>query len=250
MWIVLAAALIAAADLSADARRAKVDVTDRQTRVVPMPPGKTLAIDVTIGNVRIDGWDRSDVEIVIERRVPEAAEFARLLASIEDTPSRVTVRALQADNGSEPALRADVSVRVPRQAVIERVEVLEGRIAVGGFSGRLTAAIRRGPIEGKDVSGTLRLESEIGAISLTNARLSPGGLLRLRTFNGNVTLLLAERPADARIMALALNGQITSDIPLTRRETWGPRWAETTLGKGEPVISIDVVTGTVEIKSP
>jgi hypothetical protein len=51
-------------------------------------------------------------------------------------------------------------------------------------------------------------------------------------------------------MALALNGAITSDIPLTVRDTWGPRWAETTIGKGQPVISLDVVTGTVEIRSP
>jgi DUF4097 and DUF4098 domain-containing protein YvlB len=240
VWIVLAAALIAAA----------VDVTDRQTRVVPMPPGKTLSIEVTIGDVRIDGWDRPDVEIVVERRVPAAPQMSRLPLVIEDTASRVRVRALQTDNTTEPALRADVSVRVPRQAVIERVEVLEGRIAVNAFNGRLTAAIRRGPIEGRDVSGTLRLEAEIGAVVLTNARLSANGLLRLRTFNGDVRLSLAERPVDARIMALALNGQIKSDIPLNRRETWGPRWAETTLGKGEPVISIDVVTGTVEIKSP
>jgi hypothetical protein len=74
--------------------------------------------------------------------------------------------------------------------------------------------------------------------------------LRLRAFNGDVRLSLAARPTDARIMALALNGSVHSDIPLNRRETWGPRWAEATLGKGEPVISIDVVTGLIEIKSP
>jgi DUF4097 and DUF4098 domain-containing protein YvlB len=261
VWLVLAAVLIAAADssavvpsaavdLSTAARTAKVDVTDRQVKVVAMPPGKTLSIDITIGNVRIDGWDKPELEIVIERRAPAAAQFARLPLAIEDTPARVTVRALQTDDTTEPALRADISVRVPRQAVIERVDVLEGRIAIDGFGGRLTASIRRGPIEGKDVSGTLRLETEIGAVVLTNARLSPTGLLRLKTFNGDVRLSLAARPADARIMALALNGQIKSDIPLNRRDTWGPRWAETTLGKGEPVISIDVVTGTVEIKSP
>jgi hypothetical protein len=74
--------------------------------------------------------------------------------------------------------------------------------------------------------------------------------LRLRAFNGDVRLTLAERPADARIMALALNGHVKSEIPLKHRDTWGPRWGEATLGKGEPVISLDVVTGTVEIKSP
>jgi DUF4097 and DUF4098 domain-containing protein YvlB len=248
--IVLAAALVAGVDLSTVARSAKVDVTDRQTQTIPLPSGKTLSIEVTIGTVRIDGWDKPDVEIVVERRAPAPAQLARVPLVIEDLPAKVSIRALQSDNTTDPALRADVTVRVPRHAVIERVQVLEGRIAIEGFSGSLTADIRRGPIDGKTLSGTLRLEAGIGTVTLTDTRLSPNGLLRLRSFNGDVRLTLAERPADARIMALALNGHVTSDIPLTRRETWGPRWGETTIGKGEPVISLDVVTGLIEIKSP
>ncbi|HTH26122.1 MAG TPA: hypothetical protein VL919_13475 [Vicinamibacterales bacterium] len=250
MWIVLAAALVAGVDLSTVARSAKVDVTDRQTQTIPLPAGKTLSIDVTIGTVRIDGWDKADVEIVVERRAPAPAQLARVPLVIEDLPAKVSIRALQSDNTTDPALRADVTVRVPRNAVIERVQVLEGRIAIEGFSGSLTADIRRGPIDGKALSGTLRLEAGIGTVTLTDTRLSSNGLLRLRSFNGDVRLTLAERPADARIMALALNGHVTSDIPLTHRDTWGPRWGETTLGKGEPVISLDVVTGLIEIKSP
>ena len=72
--------------------------------------------------------------------------------------------------------------------------------------------------------------------------------MRLRTFNGDVRLTFAEVPADARVMALALNGTISSDIPLTMKDTWGPRWGEATLGKGEPVVSIDVITGRIEIR--
>jgi len=73
--------------------------------------------------------------------------------------------------------------------------------------------------------------------------------LRLRAFNGDVRLQMPAAPTDARVMALALNGSIQSDIPMTTRDTWGPRWSEATLGKGEPVISIDVVTGKVEIRT-
>ena len=250
MWIVLAAALVAGVNLSTVARSAKVDVTDRQSQTIPLPPGKTLSIEVTIGTVRIDGWDRPDVEIVVERRAPDKSQLARVPLVVEDLPAKVSIRALQTDNTTDPALRADVTVRVPRSAVIDRVQVLEGRIAIGGFSGTMTADIRRGPIDGKSMSGTLRLESGIGSVTLTDARLSANGLLRLRAFNGDVRLTLAERPVDARIMALALNGHVKSDIPLTLRDTWGPRWGEATLGKGEPVISLDVVTGMVEIKSP
>ena len=250
MWFVLVAALLAHVDLSAVARSAKVDVTDRQTKVIALPDGRPLVIDITIGTVRIEGWDRQEVEITVERRAPNASSFSRLPASIEEVPPGVVVRALQTDHTTDPAFRSDVTVRLPRKATIERINVLEGRIVIEDFNGTITAHLRRGPIDGKALSGTIRLETEIGDVTLIDTRLSANGLLRLRTFNGDVKLSLAERPADARVMALALNGQIKSGIPLKMRETWGPRYGEATLGKGEPMISLDVVTGLIEIKSP
>jgi DUF4097 and DUF4098 domain-containing protein YvlB len=233
-------ALIAALTLGADS----------QTRVVPLPAGKSLAIEITVGTVRIEGWDKAEAEIVIERHAPSTAQLDALPIVFEDSPSRISVRVTQADGATDPVFRSDITVRVPRTAMLDRVQVLEGRILVNRFSGALTADIRRGPIEGKELSGTLRLESGIGSVVVTGVRLSPDGLLRLRAFNGDVRLTLAERPADARIMALALNGSITSQIPLVMKDTWGPRWGETTLGKGEPVISLDVITGTIAIRSP
>ena len=143
--------------------------------------------------MRIEGSDREDAEIVVERRAPNAAQLERVPLAIDDTAARVSVRALQTENTTDPAIRADVTVRLPRAAVIERVQVMEGRIAISGFRGPLTADIRRGPIDGKDVSGTLRLETGIGSVTLTDARLCAKGLLRLRAFNGDVRLPLAER---------------------------------------------------------
>lgn len=224
--------------------------TDHQSRTVALPAGRALAIDITVGSVRLEGWDRPDAEIEIERRAPSTGDLARLPIAIDETPSRVQVRAVQAAASTNPALRADIIVRVPRDAVIERVQVVEGTLTVNAFRGTLSADVRRGAIDGAEVSGSLRLETGIGSITLANARLSPNGVLRLRAFNGDVRLTLAERPVDARILALALNGRIRSDIPLTMKDTWGPRWGQATLGTGEPVISLDVVTGTIEIKSP
>jgi hypothetical protein len=250
VWFALFAALLAHVDLSAVARSAKVDVTDRQTRVIALPDGRPLVIEITIGTVRIEGWDRQEAEITVERRAPTTSSFSRLPASIEEVPPGVVVRALQTDNATDPAFRSDVTVRLPRNATIERINVVEGRIVIEDFTGTINASLRRGPIDGRAIAGTIRLETQIGDVTLTNTRLSAGGLLRLRTFNGDVKLSLVERPADARVMALALNGQIKSEIPLKMRDTWGPRWGEATIGKGEPVISLDVVTGLIEIKSP
>jgi len=80
--------------LSTVARSAKVDVTDRQTKVIALPDGKPLVIEITVGNVRVEGWDKSDVEITVERRVPTAAQFSQLPLSIAEVPPGVVVRAV------------------------------------------------------------------------------------------------------------------------------------------------------------
>ncbi len=223
--------------------------TDRQTHRFPLPAERRLTLDITVGQVRIEGSDRPDVEVLIERTAPTTDGMSRIPVAIEETPEEVSIRIEQVENGTDRAFTSNVVLRVPSAARLPRVHVMEGRVRVQRFRGMLTADVRRGPIEGTDVSGTLRLETGIGSVTLKNARLAPDGLLRLRAFNGDVRLQMPAPPADARVLALALNGTIQSDIPMTTKDTWGPRWSEATLGAGEPVISIDVVTGAVEIRT-
>ncbi len=224
--------------------------TDRQTRLLALPPTGTLHIEITIGNVEIEGSPRTDAAIEIVRHAPNDEALQRIPIEIEETANDIRVRGRQTDGGTDPAFRTDITLRVPLSARIGSVRVLEGRLRLSNLQGAINADVRRGAISATDISGTIRLETGIGDITVERAKLSPDGLLRLRAFNGDVRLLLAERPPDARVMALALNGTIESAIPLTMKDTWGPRWGEATLGKGEPVISLDVVTGKIEIRSP
>jgi hypothetical protein len=223
--------------------------TDRQTLRFALPAARALALDITIGKVRVEGSDRTDAEVLIERTAPSAEAMTRIPVVVDESPERVTIKIVQLENGTDARFTSDVVIRVPDGVTIERVHIMEGRLEIQRFRGALTADVRRGPIEGMDLSGTLRLETGIGSVVLRNARLAPDGLLRLRAFNGDVRLQMPAPPADARVLALALNGTIQSDILMTTRDTWGPRWSEATLGKGEPVISIDVVTGKVEIRT-
>ena len=71
--------------------------------------------------------------------------------------------------------------------------------------------------------------------------------MRLRLFNGPLRIRLARVPSSARILALTFNGAITSDIPLTMKDQFGPRFGETTIGNGDPVMSVDVVKGDITI---
>jgi hypothetical protein len=207
-------------------------------------------VNLTVGHVRIQGEPRADAVIEITRIAPTAEGLMRIPVGLDETDTEVRVTGLQADGGTDPSYRTDLILRVPRAATLAAVRIMEGRLTLTSFEGHINADVRRGPIEATDVEGTIRLETGIGEVVANRVRLSAGGLLRFRTFNGNVRVTFAERPVDARILALALNGTIHSDIPLQMKDTWGPRFGEATLGRGEPVISIDVVTGRIEIRAP
>jgi DUF4097 and DUF4098 domain-containing protein YvlB len=224
--------------------------TDRQLRTILLPSARALSLDITIGNLHVEGSTRDDAEIEIVRRAPNDAGLARIVVQFHETPGAVRVSALQVEGATDPAYRADVTLRVPRGAHLASMHLIEGRVTLRGLHGSIGVDVRRGPITATDVSGTVRLETSIGDITVERAQLSNDGLLRLRAFNGVVRLALSERPTDARIMALALNGTIVSDIPLAMKDTWGPRWGETTIGRGARVISVDVVTGRIEIRAP
>jgi DUF4097 and DUF4098 domain-containing protein YvlB len=195
----------------------------------------------------VSGWDRPEVSVEVVRRAPDAAGLARIPARIDATSGAVTLRVVQAEEGRDAALRSDVIMRVPHAADLRELAIAEGRLELDGLDGTVSAHVERGDVAARNISGTVRVETGMGAIRLERATLAPGGLIRLRTFNGDVALGLAHQPANARILALSMGGTITSDVPLTRKERWGPRWAEATLGTGEPLISLDVVNGNIEI---
>jgi hypothetical protein len=220
--------------------------TDRQSRTLPLKPGQPIVVDITVGDVRLEGWSRPDVLLEITRTAPTAAALSQIPVEVA-SDGELVIRARQVDGGTNARLRTDLSLKVPHDAVIKSLRIMEGRLTLRTLRGSLSADVQRGPIDAEDISGTVRLETSIGDITARSARLTSDGLLRLRTFNGNVLLQLAQQPAHARIMALALNGTVSSQIPLNMKDKWGPRWGEATLGSGEPVISIDVITGKIAI---
>jgi hypothetical protein len=227
-----------------------VDVDERLVRTLALAPATALALDAAVATVRITGSARSDVRIEIVRTVPGRDDLARLPVLVDEAPDAVRVTVRQSDDGLDPRLRAAITLDVPAAARLDAVRIAEGALDLAGLTGTLTAEVTRGPITGRDLRGVIRLETGIGDIALRGARLEAAGLLRLRTFNGDIRLGFAETPADARVLALALNGTVTSTIPLTLKTAWGPRWGEATLGAGEPVVSLDVVSGDIHIEAP
>lgn len=221
---------------------------DRVSKNVALAPGTPIVVDATIADLVIEGAVRSDVSIQIVRRAPSDADLGKYPIVIEERDGALHVTALQADDGRDPALKSDIRLVVPADATLQRIRVFEGRIRVANLRGACDVALRRGAIDGASLSGRVRLETELGSIDVRNAELTSGGMMRLRAFNGDVHIRFPQKPANGRILAVTYNGAISSDIPLTTKDKFGPRFGETTLGSGDPVMSIDVVKGNIEIR--
>lgn len=249
LWAVLLWMAVPSSGAWPGARASRPDRQDRFARTISVNTGTPVVVEATIGDLTIAAWDRPDIFIEVVRHAPETADLERYPIRLEATRDRLLVSVIQTGDGKDAALGAAISMRVPSTTVFERLEVFEGRIALVGLTRQINARIERGPIEASGLSGAVRLETVVGLLTLSAAKLDPLGVIRLRTFNGDVRLEFAEQPADARILALTLHGSISSTIPLGNRTDAGPRFGEATLGRGEPLVSVDVVNGDIKISS-
>lgn len=200
-------------------------------------PQTAIVVDVGAADVSIAGSARADI----------AVEASGATAASEN--DRVVIRSADAGGPPDRAARARVDLRVPAWITIESIRIVDGALRLEGLTGKVSADVRQGRISATSVSGVLRLETGFGDVVVDRARIVPGGLLRLRAFNGDVTLTLAGQPEHARVLALTFNGRIDSNLPLARKEAFGPKFAEATFGNGEPLISIDSVTGNITINA-
>jgi hypothetical protein len=233
------------------ASAAVADATDRVSRVLPLAEGTQIRVDATIADVTIVGSNRPDVLVEIVRRAPSAADLSSYPVAVgeRDGVLRITVvqTAVNGEPGRDANLKSEITITAPATAKFEAVRVFEGRVRLTNLKGAVDVDLRRGPVEATGLAGRIRLESGIGSVEVKDSELTRGGMMRLRVFNGPVRVRFARAPSSGRILAVTFNGTITSDIPLTKKDQFGPRFGETTIGDGDPVMSIDIVMGNIEI---
>jgi hypothetical protein len=240
----LLVALMSAATVPAPGAGA---VTDRVSRVVPIAAGTPIRIDATIADLTITGSARPELRVDVERRVPARDDLLTLPVTIEEGRGGVHVAVVQQHDGRNAAAKAVIAIAVPSDAVLQSVRVFEGSVKLTNLTGTCDVDLRRGVIDGDRLAGRVRLESGLGGIDVRDSELTPGGLMRLRVFNGPLRVRFARQPSNGRILVVTLNGAITSEIPLTMKDRFGPRFGESTIGSGDPVLSADVVKGDISL---
>jgi len=148
-----------------------------------------LHIKVETGAVKVQGGSTTGISYVIRNKSYESSED-RARKQFESYKISAYTRGDTAwivgewENGSPHKFSSEVTVNVPRDMELVKIETDGGAIVTTGISGRLEAESGGGPIHLDDIGGAISAETGGGAIDVGNV----GGDLTVRTGGGAINI--------------------------------------------------------------
>lgn len=245
----LIAALLVASAGGAAAEPGQAQPAVERSRLEVQPGGKPikqLSIENPLGDVKIEGYDGTSIQIETRKQAPDDEGLDRLRVSLVPNPDGTVRLTTTADGGAEyrklprGAVRIDLIIRAPREARIDAVvsaghlevtnmdaggelDTATGRISVRNVSGGLTTHTLSGETTLAQVFGTIDAQALSADLSLDTiagerlvASVNRGKIagrrirsrqVELTTTDGRI-MLEAEASLRGRLVVASLNGDI------------------------------------------
>jgi len=216
------------------------------TKTFPMRPDGSFELNNVNGTVRIEGWDKDEVEVRAVKTTRDREDLLDLVAiDFDATPEGLSVSTrYPQQEGVEVAV--DYVVHVPRHVLLNRVNNINGSLRV--FSSESLGDLHtvNGNIEVYESSGNLHAHTTNGNIYAELKHASDARGASAETTNGSVLLAV---PADlaANLEARCMNGSFSSDLPMVMRGAAQPRTLRGQLGHGGALIHLGTVNGTIRV---
>jgi hypothetical protein len=216
------------------------------TRTFPMRPDGSFELNNVNGTVRIEGWDKNEVEVKAIKSTRDKQALLDLVAiDVDETPDGLSVSTrYPQQEGVEVAV--DYVVHVPRHALLNHVNNINGSLRV--FSSESLGDLHtvNGNIEVYESSGNMHAHTTNGNIYAELKHPSDGRGASADTTNGSVLLAIPiDLPAD--LEARCMNGSFSSDIPMVMRGAAEPRTVRGQLSHGGAPIHLGTVNGTIHV---
>ena len=184
----LAAALAAAvlcATLAAQSQviqPAKAEKTT-ETRTLPLAAGSTLKVKNVNGFIRVEAWDREEVQFTGEFKPSSKDEQVKVVV-VTGTRSMEIRGEYPKTSGWQWHYRSpecNMTLKVPRR-VSPKLDTVNGEVVLSGTQGEAVVSTVNGGVHASGLEDSLKAETVNGAITLDQVR----GSLSLETVNGAI----------------------------------------------------------------
>jgi hypothetical protein len=238
VMFVLAATLIAAAPSFA--------FTQVFDHTYPLRSGGRFQLENVNGSVRVDGWERQEVEIYALKtslRDPRDADLVKI--EIESGVDGVKVHT-RYPQGQGVEVAVEYRVHVPYRVLLTGVETVNGSVVVRGVEGGGELHSVNGNVEVLDSAGRFSARTTNGNLRLELRRLPDGDPMALETVNGSVLLALPP-DAGADLDVHSMNGDFHSDLPVETPSSLSARTLHGRLGAGGAEVLLRTINGGIRV---
>lgn len=222
-------------------------------KTVDFKAGDTLAIEHTLGNIVITGWERDSVEIVARVRPAESGggRQVHLYSGEEIEPSidvrqsegvlRIRTRSL---GGPWTTTAMDYALRVPASVSLRAVRLAKGDVSISDVYGRIEAVISSGGLTVKNYSGFLKANLSSGPADIELLDIHGEDAVEITSLEGDIILRL-QAGAGVHLMADAPKGEISSEFNLGVKLP--ARSLTAKLGSAAAPVSLKALRGNIRI---
>jgi DUF4097 and DUF4098 domain-containing protein YvlB len=229
---------------------------------VALSPGGTVSLENVNGDVTIEVWDRDEARVQALKVASSQELLDGLKVEIDASPSAVRIdteypssRGSRDDQGhdhgmrEERHLKVEYTLTVPRSAVIDDVDLVNGNLLIVGVRGGIDAETVNGNIVVRESAGEASLSTVNGGIEIYVDRLDSADGVELETVNGSIDLYLASS-VGADIRAESVNGTLANDlgIAVAKGKYVGSSF-DGSVGGGGSRVDLETVNGRISVHS-
>jgi hypothetical protein len=226
---------------------ASLGVTREFAQTYHLKPDGTLELNNINGTVRIEGWDKDEVEVRAVKTTPDKESKLDLVSiDVNSTPDNLSISTrYPTEEGVEVAV--EYIVHVPRHTLLKHINTVNGTLRVKDLDTLGDLHTVNGNIEVYESSGDLHAHTTNGNVyvELKHPSVAHGGT-QAETTNGSVLLAI---PADSQadLEARCMNGSFSTDLPFVMEGAIQPRVLHGRLGKGGSPIRLGTVNGAIRV---
>jgi DUF4097 and DUF4098 domain-containing protein YvlB len=184
------------------------DYFDQTYRVGPNP---TVSLENINGDVSIDVWDGDEVQVQAVKRASSPELLEKLEIDVDVSGTSIDIETDYPSNRKGGRMSVEFTVLVPRQSVIDSVELVNGNLKIRGVEGGTNVEMVNGDVHAGGLIGSVSVETVNGAVEIALDRLQPGDHVSIEAVNGSIDVYL---PAGAAVDldAETVNGRLSNDL--------------------------------------
>lgn len=208
------------------------------------------------GGVTIKIWDRAAVQVDAVKKAYRKERLAEAQIEVNANEESIRIKTEYPDENqnfrsderryNNPAT-VEYTLTVPRKAVLESIEMINGSIDIDGVEGNVKASSINGPVNARGLQGEARLSTINGPLQATFTQLDEAKPISLGSVNGNVTLIIPSN-ANASIRAGTVHGGISTDFNIkVKHGEYVGHSMDGQIGTGGPRIKLGNVNGGIKV---